>query len=1008
MTQQIQVGNDTLEFPDDMPDDQIVAVIQKEYGQGGQAQAPQTPIQPGAAPIQETAQEPLARTLLRPVGQFAMGLPNAFGNALIGGVQAGADVGDKAIRLIDKIYFGESLAGQKLFGERLADQVKLKKEAQAKLPVAERAGIAIGEIVPFLTTGAATGAKVAAATGSKIAGLAAGSGVSGAVASGLSAQEEAGLENRATEALKGGATGAVVGGGLGLGFKAAQQVLPLAKIGIQKVTGVKSELAKAFEDAGVSPRLADITQGQTTKTFQNLLGNFPGSRGVIEKATQNQIDDIIKQLAGITKSEGGTIQQAGKMIQEGAETFKGTVKERIGKLYDDLDKFIPSGQAAKAVEVPPIKDLNPTGGLYVDYRPQDRMAAKLAQNITTFDKTANKSPDELITIYRGAPKNQKEIAPGDFITTNFDLAKSYAGSGNILSKRVKASHILDDLNEPLGDEYIYRPDSKKIGAKLEPSSKVEPLSLIKRNELIAKAAGTSGAGEDDLFRILEQYKTASKDVQELKPKSLLQFIKEKGGISDHRGELSTLGVTNKTLPGLLRKEGSAGTSVDDIGEKLWEGGYFSERPTTSEVLDLIDKEMRGQKVFLPSSDLARYDEAANILDQIDQYGIDIASIQALKKAPKPGAELETAGIPTSNLQKLSQDPAIQDVVAVGSGDTAKVLNHFRRILNEQGQISYPRLKIFRSTVGRKLQSPTLGGDERGAIKQIYGALSEDMKEAIVANGGEKGLQAFNKADNAFGRYTDILESKINPLIDAKTPEAVYSMAMSGSKQGGSNIRGIMKTLDPEQKQFVRGTITKKMGLANAGEQDATGEIFSPNKFLTEWNKLSPEAKSNIYDKKQVESIDNLNKVLASIKDTSKARQSSNNLPYLTWFGLGGLTVANPLAGAAAVGGANLTAKMMTNPKFINWLAQAPKVPTREIPKHLRMLSIIASKDPDIQEDILDYLDSITSVGDAQASEIDNIETLKTDLINQKKQYPGLMDGIDPEARAQQIQQRYYR
>ena len=65
------------------------------------------------------------------------------------------------------------------------------------------------------------------------------------------------------------------------------------------------------------------------------------------------------------------------------------------------------------------------------------------------------------------------------------------------------------------------------------------------------------------------------------------------------------------------------------------------------------------------------------------------------------------------------------------------------------------------------------------------------------------------------------------------------MAMSGSKQGGSNIKGIMKTLDPQQAEFVRGTITKRMGMANAGDQNATGEIFSPNKFLTEWNKISP-------------------------------------------------------------------------------------------------------------------------------------------------------------------------
>lgn len=76
------------------------------------------------------------------------------------------------------------------------------------------------------------------------------------------------------------------------------------------------------------------------------------------------------------------------------------------------------------------------------------------------NKKVKKLPNDIVTVYRGAPKNQKSIVPGDFITTNYDLAKSYAGEGNVLSKKVKASEILDDANESLGEEYIYRPRSK--------------------------------------------------------------------------------------------------------------------------------------------------------------------------------------------------------------------------------------------------------------------------------------------------------------------------------------------------------------------------------------------------------------------------------------------------------------------------------------------------------------------------------------------------------------------
>lgn len=106
-----------------------------------------------------------------------------------------------------------------------------------------------------------------------------------------------------------------------------------------------------------------------------------------------------------------------------------------------------------------INNLNPTGGLLVDYNPETRATAKLADNITTLDKTAGGNPDDIITIYRGAPSTQNKINPGDFVTTNYDLAKNYAGDGNVLEAKVPMSHVLDDFNEPLGDEYIYRPEN---------------------------------------------------------------------------------------------------------------------------------------------------------------------------------------------------------------------------------------------------------------------------------------------------------------------------------------------------------------------------------------------------------------------------------------------------------------------------------------------------------------------------------------------------------------------
>ena len=107
-----------------------------------------------------------------------------------------------------------------------------------------------------------------------------------------------------------------------------------------------------------------------------------------------------------------------------------------------------------------LDSLNPTGSIFVGYNPVSRANAPLGKNITTYDKTSGGSPDDWITIYRGAPKTQKTIAPGDFITTDLRLSKDYAGPGHVIQKRVRKIDVLDDITEPFGGEYIYRPGGK--------------------------------------------------------------------------------------------------------------------------------------------------------------------------------------------------------------------------------------------------------------------------------------------------------------------------------------------------------------------------------------------------------------------------------------------------------------------------------------------------------------------------------------------------------------------
>lgn len=107
-----------------------------------------------------------------------------------------------------------------------------------------------------------------------------------------------------------------------------------------------------------------------------------------------------------------------------------------------------------------LTTVNPTGGVFVDYKPEDIYNLELGENMTTLAETAGYNPDEKIMVYRGVSTGKGSIGPGDFITTNKQLAQDYAGTGTVVTETVRAGDILDDSDEPLGEEYIYYPEKK--------------------------------------------------------------------------------------------------------------------------------------------------------------------------------------------------------------------------------------------------------------------------------------------------------------------------------------------------------------------------------------------------------------------------------------------------------------------------------------------------------------------------------------------------------------------
>lgn len=256
------------------------------------------------------------------------------------------------------------------------------------------------------------------------------------------------------------------------------------------------------------------------------------------------------------------------------------------------------------------------------------------------------------------------------------------------------------------------------------------------------------------------------------------------------------------------------------------------------------------------------------------------------------------------------------------------------------KLPYSTLADLRSRVGSMLTGSELVTDiPRAQVKQLYGGLSDDLRGAAAAAGPDA-VQAFSRANNYYRAGMARMDTLSNVLDKNGGPEQIFNGAMAGTKDGATRLRAVMQSLQPEQQQVVASTVFNRMGQATAGNQNAAGDVFSPETFLTNYNRMSPEAKSALFDRVPAlrDQADNLANVAQNLREGSRVFKNASGTAggenqtntihnaLLLALGAGGgegyhalgmkgaaLAAAVP---AAAYGGA----RAMTSPSVVNWAA----------------------------------------------------------------------------------------
>lgn len=362
-----------------------------------------------------------------------------------------------------------------------------------------------------------------------------------------------------------------------------------------------------------------------------------------------------------------------------------------------------------------------------------------------------------------------------------------------------------------------------------------------------------------------------------------------------------------------RLNATIGQRVDDISQRLARGDFDSEA---------VGKQVhRGLKSWTATKKA----QASQLYDALDN-----------KIAPDTMVDMSRTA---DALNEMAGSGAFADIL--GNPTAKKLLNR----LPEDRAIPFGELRKLRSLVGRKLSKPNLVDDfSTGELKQLYGAMSDDVKPAAQGAGALDEFERANKFWRGFRGRLDDVESLAKKNIDD-----VLRSIESGAKKGPTRLRAALKSMDEEAKDVVVASVISRLGEEAPGAGASVSDMgFSLERFITRYRQLNPKARevlfssSRRYNAQFRRDMDRLVDVMSKVKaqrqvlpnPSGTAAAMGGEMRTLMGQGGVGAGIGYMVAGTpgAIVGGALgaispvAKARLLSSPSFVKWAAQATRVP----------------------------------------------------------------------------------
>ena len=204
----------------------------------------------------------------------------------------------------------------------------------------------------------------------------------------------------------------------------------------------------------------------------------------------------------------------------------------------------------------------------------------------------------------------------------------------------------------------------------------------------------------------------------------------------------------------------------------------------------------------------------------------------------------------TNTRAAVADIAARRQASAARGPSRAVNDVLQGVQSPNG-LTFDGIKDMRTRMGQKVDPRLMPADyEGGEVKQLYGALSQDLEAAAQNAGGSPGLAAFRRA-NQLHADTQARRAALSKLVGAQgdaAPEAVFDRIaqLASDKKGGGNVallRQAHNIIGRPDWEELAGSIGSRLG-----RDPSTGET-SLARFASGYNGLSDQGKALLFGSK---------------------------------------------------------------------------------------------------------------------------------------------------------------